>query len=77
MRAFENSVLRRIYGPRSNEVTRGWKHLHNEEPYHLFPHSPPNIIGMLKSRMRLAWHIERNDSYWVKRKVKLSLCLTD
>jgi len=32
---FENMVLRRIFGPRRDEVTREWKRLHNEELYDL------------------------------------------
>jgi hypothetical protein len=44
----ENKVLRRIFGPKRDEVTRGWRTLHNED----FPdlYSSPNIIRMIKSR---------------------------
>jgi hypothetical protein len=35
VRVFENRVLRRIFGPRKNEVTGDWKKLHNEELYRL------------------------------------------
>jgi hypothetical protein len=31
MRTFENRVLRRIFGPKRDEVTKGWRRLHNEE----------------------------------------------
>jgi len=31
LRAFENRVLRRIFGPKREEVTRGWRRLHKEE----------------------------------------------
>jgi hypothetical protein len=33
---FENSVLRRIFGPKRDEVTRGWRKLHNEKLHHLY-----------------------------------------
>jgi hypothetical protein len=42
VRVFENRVLRRIFGPRRNEVTREWRRLLNKELYALY--SSPNII---------------------------------
>jgi hypothetical protein len=55
---FENRVLRRIFGPRRNEVTGGWRELHNEELRDLY--SSPSIIGMIKSgRMRWVGHVAR------------------
>jgi hypothetical protein len=48
LRAFENRVLRRIFGPKRDEVTRGWRKLHNEELHNLY--SSPSIIRMVKSR---------------------------
>jgi len=45
-RVFENRVLRRIFGPRSDKVTREWRKLHNEELNDL--HSSPNIIQVIK-----------------------------
>jgi hypothetical protein len=55
---FENRVLRRIFGSKRDEVTEGWRKLHNEKLHHLY--SSPSIIGMLKSRRkRLAWHVAR------------------
>jgi hypothetical protein len=45
-------VLRRIFGPKRDEVTGSWRKLHNEELRNLY--SSPSIIGMIKSR-RLRW----------------------
>jgi hypothetical protein len=36
-RVFENSVLRRIFGPKKDEVIRDWRKLHNEELHNLHP----------------------------------------
>ena len=41
---FESRVLRRIFGPKRNEVTREWRKLHNEEPNDLYP-SPSIFSG--------------------------------
>jgi hypothetical protein len=46
LRVFENRVLRRILGPKRDEVMGGWRKLHNEELHNL--HSPPSIIRMIK-----------------------------
>jgi hypothetical protein len=49
---FEIKVLRRIFGPKGEEVARDWRRLHNEEHHNL--HASQNIIKMMKSR-RMRW----------------------
>jgi hypothetical protein len=58
VRAFENRVLRRIFGPKRDGVTRGWRKLHNEELHNLY--SSASMIRIIKSRrMRWAGHVVR------------------
>jgi hypothetical protein len=55
---FENSVLRRIFGPKRDGVTGGWRKMHNEELHNLY--SSSSIIRIIKSRrMRWAGHVSR------------------
>jgi hypothetical protein len=50
LRVFENRLLRKIFGPKRDEVTGEWIKLHNEELRDLY--SSPSIIKIIKSRMR-------------------------
>jgi len=52
LRVFENTVLRRIFGPKRDEVTGEWRRLHNEKLNDSY--SSPNIVWVIKSR-RMRW----------------------
>jgi hypothetical protein len=57
LRVFENRVLRRIFGPKRDEVTGEWRKLHNEELHNFY--SSPDIIRQVKSRRMSGqgmWH---------------------
>jgi hypothetical protein len=55
---YENRVLRRIFGPKRDEITGGWRELHDEDLLDLY--TSPSIIRMFKSmRMRWAGHLAR------------------
>jgi hypothetical protein len=49
---FENRVLRRIFGPKREEVAGVWRRLHNEELHNFY--TTPNVIKMIKSR-KMRW----------------------
>jgi hypothetical protein len=58
LRVFENRVLRRIFGPKRDEVTGEWRKLHNQEFHDLY--SSPNIVRVIKSRIMIwAGHVAR------------------
>jgi hypothetical protein len=52
LKVFENRVLRRIFGPKRDEVTGEWRRLHNDELYVFY--NLQNILGVMKPR-RLRW----------------------
>jgi hypothetical protein len=52
LRVSENRVLRRIFGPKRDEVTGGWRKLQNEELHGLY--SSPSIVRVIKAR-RMRW----------------------
>ena len=54
---FENMALRRIFGPRREEVTEEWRRFHKEELNDLY--SSPNIVRVIKSKMTWAGHVAR------------------
>jgi hypothetical protein len=58
LRVLENRVLRRIFGPKKDEVTGGWRKLHNEELHGLY--SSTSIVRVIRARrMRWAGHVAR------------------
>jgi hypothetical protein len=57
LRVFENSVLRRTFGPKREE-NESWRKLHNDELHSLYP--SPNIVRVIKARrLRWAGHVAR------------------
>jgi hypothetical protein len=60
LRVFDNRVLRRIFGPKRDEVTGEWRELYNEELNDLLVCSSPNIVRMITSRiMRWTGNVAR------------------
>jgi hypothetical protein len=63
---FENTVLRRIFGPKRDEIVGGWRKLYNEELHNVY--SSPSLTRTIKSwRMRWAGHVacmmEKRNAY--------------
>jgi hypothetical protein len=59
---FENRILRRIFGPKRDEVAGEWRKLHDEELYRLY--SSPDIISQVKSR-QMRWAVMFRAVFWV------------
>jgi hypothetical protein len=57
LRVFENRVLRRIFGPKRDEVTGEWRKLQNEELHDMYP--SPSIVEVIRSRRSWAGHVAR------------------
>jgi hypothetical protein len=71
MSVFENRVLRRIFGPKREEVVGGWRRLHNEQLHNLY--ASQNIIRVIiSSRMGWEGHVARtarreiHTNFWSK-----------
>jgi hypothetical protein len=67
LRVLQNTVLRKIFGPKRDEVLREWRRLNNKEIYDLY--SLPNIIWVMKARMRWVgyvaiWGTEVHTGFW-------------
>jgi hypothetical protein len=61
LRVLENRVLRRMFGPKRDEVVEGWREMHNEELHNVY--SSLSMIRMIKSwRMRWVGHVARMEA---------------
>jgi len=58
LRVFQSRVLRRLFGPKMDEVTEKWRKLHNAELNDLYP-SPSTVRVIKARRMRWTWHVAR------------------
>jgi hypothetical protein len=56
-KVFENTLLRRIFGPKRDEVLGGWTTLHNMELHNL--NTSPNIMRIINSKRRWEWRVAR------------------
>jgi hypothetical protein len=74
LRVFENKVLRRIFGPKRDEVTGGWRKLHNEELHDLY--SSPSIIRVMRWEGRVARMGEMRNAYRLMGKRPLGISIT-
>jgi hypothetical protein len=63
LRVFENRVLRRMFGPKRDEVTGSWRKLHNEELHGLYS-APSMIWGINARRMLWAGHVAHGGGEW-------------
>jgi hypothetical protein len=67
LRVFEKRVLRRMFGPKRDEITGEWRKLYTKKLSDL--QSPPNIIWLIKWRLKRAGHVAR---MWVEERCKQS-----
>jgi len=68
LRVFVNKVLRKIYGPKREEMTGEWRRLHNEERHGLY--DSPDVNIMKSRRIKWAGHVAR----WGKTKIIFYPC---
>jgi hypothetical protein len=57
LRVHDSRVLRKTFGAQAEDVTGNWWRLHKEEIHNVY--SLPNVIRVIKSRIRMAWHVAR------------------
>jgi hypothetical protein len=73
LRVFQNGVLRRIFGPKREDLTGGWRKLHNKV-HNLY--SSPNSIRVKKSSMRWVGHMKKKYKIWFEYLKKKATCKT-